>query len=99
MMKTILLLVVFFCVQNAFAAELYDDKALLLEAHVASKTVGLAPKGEVTVLDRKGFWVNIQSGKLQGWTQLSTLKMEEEIQWMRPMDVLHDTGRLKPSEK
>lgn len=79
----------------AQAAELYSDQILLAapEAHAAA--VGKAKHGEVTVLERQGYWVHIQEPGVSGWTQLSNVAVEETTKWMDPpVDVLRDTGRL-----
>lgn len=82
-------------VQAARAAELYNDQLLYAEPSVKAAHVGTARYGSVEVLERQGFWVNIQAAGISGWTMLSNVGMEETTTWMNPpVDVLRDTGRL-----
>jgi len=84
----------------AYAEELYQAVDLKAEANLQSDTVASIKKGYVKVLERKGFWVKVRVQEdLDGWVQLSNVKMKEEILWMRPIDTLRDTGRLHGIKK
>jgi len=95
-MRVVLVLAgLFVCGASVNAAELYSKTDLFAEPGVQSEVTGTAPKGEVSVLERRGYWVKVQSGKkIVGWIKLSKIKMQEKIKWMKPIDTLHDTGRL-----
>jgi len=90
----IFFLVQFFAGGPLNAAEMYHDQELFAEPSVHSEKAGIAPKGEVSIVERRGFWVKVRSGEVVGWTKLSNVKMEETMIWMPPIDILKDTGRL-----
>jgi len=76
------------------AAEMYERQELLVEPRVQSEKAGIAERGEVSIIERRGFWVKVKSGDVVGWTKLSNVKMKETVKWMAPIDILNDTGRL-----
>ncbi|RLL55900.1 hypothetical protein D8Y20_00170 [Mariprofundus sp. EBB-1] len=76
------------------AAELYAEQVLLEEPSKKSVSVGIGAKGVVSVIERRGYWVKLKAGNVVGWTELGHVKMDETVQWMAPIDVLRDTGRL-----
>lgn len=87
-----------FAAAPSSAAELYDDQDLLAEPRVGAPVAGKGSRGEVKVVERRGYWVELKSGDVTGWTQLDHVKMDETTRWMTHIDTLHDTGRLGVSE-
>ena len=79
---------------SAAAAQLYENQRLLAAPDVHAKVIGLAKKGSVKVVKRRGYWVKIKAGSVVGWTMLSHVKMKESMVWMPVIDTLRDTGRL-----
>jgi len=80
--------------ESLLAAELYKEQTLLAEPGIEAKPVGKAAMGEVQVLERRGYWVQLKAGEITGWIQLKHVKMDETMQWMAHVDVLRDTGRM-----
>ncbi|MDX8405282.1 MAG: hypothetical protein R8K50_03935 [Mariprofundus sp.] len=80
------------------AEELYSEQEVYVSPSLKSAVSGTIKQGNVAVLARRGFWVKIKSGDTLGWTKLSNLKMQESLQWMGPIDTLHDTGRIAGSK-
>jgi len=101
MPKAIISLIFFFTMNTpAYSEDLYQSVHLKKLPQLQSDTIAKVQKGSVLVLERKGFWVKIRSHKkVEGWIQLSNIKMKEEIVWMRPINTLRDTGRLYNSKQ
>jgi len=85
---------IFFLNGASSAAEMYDRQVLLAEPKMQSRKAGIIERGEVSIIERRGFWVKVKSGDIVGWTKLSNVKMKEVVRWMAPIDILNDTGRL-----
>jgi len=81
-------------VETGAAAELYSDQPLHAEPKASADVIGEAVHGKVVVVERRGFWVKIQSASLTGWTKLSHVYMKPAMTWMPPIDILRDTGRM-----
>ena len=64
------------CSVTAVAEELLSDQEVLAEPKASSAPSGKVKKGQVAVLEKKGFWVKIKSGETTGWTKLSNLKAD-----------------------
>ncbi|MDQ6998392.1 MAG: hypothetical protein Q9M17_06735 [Mariprofundus sp.] len=79
---------------SVIAAELYENQTLLSEPRLAAKSAGQGLAGPVSVIERRGYWVQLKAGAVVGWTELEHVKMDETMQWMGPIDPLRDTGRL-----
>ncbi len=86
--------IIFFVVGSLNAAEMYERQELLAKPKVQSQKAGTVERGEVSIIERRGFWVKVKSGDIVGWTKLSNVKMKEVVRWMAPIDILNDTGRL-----
>lgn len=72
-----------------FSDELLVDQDLLSKPNIHADVVGAVKKGNVKVLERKGFWVQISAGDVTGWTKISTIKAESASSEFG----LTDTGR------
>ena len=71
------------------AEELLSDQNLLSDSNAQGSVVGKAKKGDVTVLEKKGFWVKIKSGDQSGWVKLTNIKLNSSSSSLN----LADTGR------
>jgi len=85
---------IFFLSGVSSAAEMYERQELLAKPKVQSEKAGTVERGDVLIVERRGFWVKVKSGDVTGWTKLSNIKMKEMVRWMAPIDILNDTGRL-----
>lgn len=62
---------------NTFAETLLSDQDLLAEPSPKAAAAGQGKKGqEVSVLAKKGFWVQVKAGEVVGWTKLNNVKAE-----------------------
>jgi len=80
---------------TAGAAAMYTEQPLYEQPKPHAAIIATIDKGEVSIVERKGFWVLVKSGSITGWTRLSNVKMKESMHWMKPIDTLHDTGRIQ----
>jgi len=77
------------------APALYDTVDLYAEPSSQSSIIGKGSAGPVAVIQRRGYWVQINSSEgMSGWVMLDHVQMDETTQWMAPIDPLRDTGRL-----
>ncbi|MCK9464956.1 MAG: hypothetical protein M0Q29_03620 [Thiopseudomonas sp.] len=62
---------------DTFAETLLSDQYLLAEPSPKAAAAGQGKKGqEVSVLAKKGFWVQVKAGEVVGWTKLNNVKAE-----------------------
>jgi hypothetical protein len=59
---------------GALADELLADQDLFSEPKAQSNVSAKAKKGQVSVVEKQGFWVKIKAGDALGWTKLSNIK-------------------------
>ena len=58
----------------------------------ASKTGSLSPGLAVSVLDKKGFWVKVQSGNQNGWVKLTDIELPNTVIKIDPMATGRTSG-------
>jgi hypothetical protein len=75
---------------SSFADSLKSDQDLLKEPKIKSDVVGKAKKGNVEIIEKKGFWVKVKSNGLEGWTKMSNVQVDSS----KSLDVAAlDSGR------
>lgn len=58
----------------ACSEELLSDQDLLSEPKAQAAVSAKAKKGQVSILEKQGFWVKVKAGDATGWTKLSNVK-------------------------
>lgn len=59
---------------SAFSEELLSDQDLLSEPKAQAAVSAKAKKGQVSIVEKQGFWVKIKAGDATGWTKFSNVK-------------------------
>jgi hypothetical protein len=77
--KSIFLVSALLIAEQSLAEQLLKDQDLHAEPNVKSSISGKAKKGDVTVLGKKGFWLKIKAGDVEGWTKISNVKVEKSL--------------------
>jgi len=93
-LKKILYLILLFLLVVASplqAEELLTDQGLLSEPKAQAAVTGQAKKGNITVLEKKGFWIKVKARNLSGWTKLSNVKADSTSRGFGLGDI--NTGR------
>jgi len=72
-----------------FSEEILSDQDLYSDANLQASVSGKAKKGDVSLIEKKGFWVKIKSGDQSGWTKMSNIKLNGNSGTIN----LADTGR------
>ena len=66
---------------------------LLVEPTVGSTKSGSMAAGQViSVLDKKGFWVKVQSGSQSGWVKLNDIELPNAVTKIDPMSTGRTSG-------
>ena len=71
-------LVILSIVSVSKADSLKSDQELKELPNVKSKAVGKISKGEIQVIEKKGFWVKVKKDSVEGWTKLNNVKIEKD---------------------
>ncbi len=61
-----------------FADSLKSDQELKETPSIKGNVVGKAAKGEVEVIDKKGFWVKVKNNSIEGWTKLNNVEISKD---------------------
>lgn len=72
------LLVVCFSPVNIFADSLKSEQELKETPSIKGNVVGKAAKGNVEVVDKKGFWVKVKNDSIEGWTKLNNVEISKD---------------------
>ncbi len=74
-----LLLIILLSVSSESVADsLKSDQELKESPNIKSKAVGNVSKGEVEVIDKKGFWIKIKKDSVEGWTKLNNVEIDKD---------------------
>ena len=63
--------IVFLISLESIADSLKSDQELKELPNMKSKVVGKVSKGEIEVIDKKGFWIKVKKDSVEGWTKLN----------------------------
>ena len=61
-----------------FADSLKSDQELKETPSIKGNVVGKAAKGNVEVIDKKGFWVKVKNDSIEGWTKLNNVEISKD---------------------
>lgn len=70
--------VVFLISLESIADSLKSDQELKELPNMKSKVVGKVSKGEIEVIDKKGFWIKVKKDSVEGWTKLNNVEIEKD---------------------
>jgi len=75
LIKLLISTTIAFSIANiSYAEELLSDQDLLSEPKAQTTVSAKAKKGQVSILEKQGFWVKVKAGDATGWTKLSNIK-------------------------
>lgn len=63
---------------NIFADSLKSEQDLKETPSIKGNVVGKAAKGNVEVIDKKGFWVKVKNDSIEGWTKLNNVEISKD---------------------
>ena len=61
-----------------FLEILKSDQDLRETPSIKGNVVGKAAKGNVEVIDKKGFWVKVKNDSIEGWTKLNNVEISKD---------------------
>tara|TARA_B100001093_G_C26496987_1_gene871548 strand:- start:247 stop:774 length:528 start_codon:yes stop_codon:yes gene_type:complete len=61
-----------------FGDSLKSDQELKETPSIKGNVVGKAAKGNVEVIDKKGFWVKVKNDSIEGWTKLNNVEISKD---------------------
>jgi len=70
--------ILFFFSFGSFADSLKSDQELKKSPNIKSEVVGKVSKGEVEVIDKKGFWIKVKKNSVEGWTKLNNVEIDKD---------------------
>lgn len=84
------LLTLLVTLNTAISDTLKTNQNIFKEPNMKAPIVGEVQKGEVKILEKKGFWIKIKAASIEGWTKMSNV----EIQSSKNLDLTSiDSGR------
>ena len=78
MSNLIIFSILFFISFGSFADSLKSDQELRKSPNIKSEVIGKVSKGEVEVIDKKGFWIKVKKNSVEGWTKLNNVKIDKD---------------------
>ena len=70
--------ILFFISFGSFADSLKSDQELRKFPKIKSEVIGKVSKGEVEVIDKKGFWIKVKKDSVEGWTKLNNVEIDKD---------------------
>ena len=74
MSNLVIFSILFFISFGSFADSLKSEQELRKSPNIKSEVIGKVSKGEVEVIDKKGFWIKVKKYPAEGWINLTMLK-------------------------
>ena len=78
MSNLVIFSILFFISFGSFADSLKSEQELRKSPNIKSEVIGKVSKGEVEVIDKKGFWIKVKKDSVEGWTKLNNVEIDKD---------------------